>query len=82
MNTIKFIKIGNLFEFAEKRLQELVKREDLYSYSLMDIINMAVKVRKYLDKHPKGLKIPTQTPEERKYLSNKRKKINYKRKDY
>jgi len=63
MRTKKIIKIGNLFEFAENRLIERVKRGDISGYSLLDIIDNAVKVRKHLDKFGKII-IPKLTREE------------------
>ena len=72
----KFIEIGNIIEFAENRLQNLVSRGDMEYYTAIDVINNAVKIREYLDKNPKGLKIPTQTKEER--LAIKRQvRMNY-----
>ena len=81
MNTKKYLKTGNLFTFAENRLMTLVKRGDIYSYSLLDVIDQAVKVRKYLDKHPNP-KIPTQTKEEKKKLHSIREKQRYMKKGY
>jgi hypothetical protein len=81
MNTKKFIKIGNIFDFAEERLQKKVSRGDMEYYTALDVIDNAIKIRKYLDNHPKGLKIPTQTKEER--IAQKRKtnmKYYFKRK--
>lgn len=63
----KFIEIGNIFEFAEARLQKKVSQNVMRYYTTLDIINNAVKIREYLDKNPRGLKIPTQTKEEKRY---------------
>ena len=76
MNTKKVLKIGNIFTFAEDRLIEKVKRGDIYTYSVGDVIDHAIKVRKYLDKNPNP-KIPTQTKEERKFSDKKRNLMNY-----
>ena len=77
MNTKKFIEIGNIFDFAEARLIEKDKRGDIYGYTLADIIDQAVRVRKYMDNHPKGLKIPTMTKEERKARNRILRKLHY-----
>ncbi len=73
MNTKKFIEVGNLFNFAENRLQKKVNKGEMEFYTRLDVIDNAIKLRKYLDKHPEGLKIPKQTTEERKYFDRKRK---------
>lgn len=72
----KFIEIGNLFEFAEERLQKKVSRGDMEYYTTLDVIDNAVKIREYLDKNPKGLKIPTQTKEERQAIT-RQSRMNY-----
>jgi hypothetical protein len=51
MNTKKFIEIGNIFEFAEARLQKKVSRGDMEYYTALDVIDNAIKIRKYLDKN-------------------------------
>jgi hypothetical protein len=71
----KFIEIGNIFEFAEARLQKKVSRGDMEYYTANDVINNAVKIREYMDKNPKGLKIPTQTKEERRVANLKARKL-------
>jgi hypothetical protein len=76
MNTKKLITISNLFEFAEARLQNLVSRGDMEYYTALDVIDNAIKIREYLDKNPKGLKIPTQTKEERREMIRKS-RMNY-----
>lgn len=65
MNT-RVLRIGNIFTFAEDRLIAKIKRGEIYSYSALDIIDNAIKVRKYLDKNPRP-KIPKQTKEEAKH---------------
>ncbi len=47
----KFIEIGNIFDFAEARLQNLVSRGDMEYYTAVDVVNNAVKIREYLDKN-------------------------------
>jgi hypothetical protein len=76
MNTTHILKCNNIIEFAEKRLAEKVKRGDILSYSTIDVIANAIKVRKYLDQNPRP-KIPTQTKEERRF-----KNLEIKRKEY
>jgi len=61
---MRTIKVDNLFTFAEDRLQQKLKRGDISGYSVLDIIDGAYKVRKYLDKH-KFLKVPALTKEEK-----------------
>lgn len=63
MNKSRVLKTGNLIEFAENRLIAKVKRGEIHSYSILDIIDNAVKVRKYLDKNKK-LTIPKMTKKE------------------
>jgi len=75
MNKSRVLKTGNLIEFAEDRLIAKVKRGDIYSYSILDIIDNAVKVRKYLDKNKK-LSLPKMTKKEI------RKKANINRMNY
>lgn len=70
---MRTIQVGNLFTFSENRLQQKLKRGDISDYSVLDIIDGACKVRKYLDKH-KFLKI-SKTPEEKRkaqLLANQR----------
>jgi len=74
MNTKKFIEIGNIFEFAEARLQKKVSRGDMEYYTALDVFDNAIKIRKYLDNHPAGLKIPTMTKEERRIANLKARK--------
>jgi hypothetical protein len=76
MNNKKVLKIGNIFTFAEDRLIEKVKRGDIYTYSVGDVIDQAIRVRAYLDKNPNP-KIPTQTKEERKFNEAKRVLMTY-----
>lgn len=66
-----FIEIGNIFEFAESRLQKKVSRGDMEYYTAVDVIDNAVKIREYLDNHNGRIKIPTQTKEERKFQKRK-----------
>jgi hypothetical protein len=61
----KIIRVGNLFEFAEKRLIQKLKRGDISGYSMLDIIDYAIKVRRYLDRHGQII-IPFLTEEEKK----------------
>jgi len=75
MNTKKFIEIGNIFEFAETRLIKKVNQGLMRSYTALDVINGAVKIREYMDKNPRGLKIPTMTKEERRKANLKARKI-------
>ena len=44
MNTKKFIAIGNIFEFAEARLQKKVSRGDMEYYTELDVIDNAIKM--------------------------------------
>lgn len=77
MNTKKFIKIENIFEFAEARLQKKVSRGDMEYYTANDVIDNAIKIREYMDKHKGRIKIPTQTKEERLFNDAKRKMRDY-----
>jgi len=43
-------KIGNLFELAEMQLIKEILRGKRIDYSINDIIDYAVKIRKWLDK--------------------------------
>jgi len=43
-------KIGNLFELAEMQLIKEILRGKRIDYSMNDIIDYAVKIRKWLDK--------------------------------
>lgn len=74
MNTKKIIEIKNIFQFAEARLQKKVARGDMEYYTEVDVIDSAIKIRKYLDNHPEGLKIPTMTKEERRIANLKARK--------
>ena len=40
----------NLFELAEKQLQKEIKIGKRKKYTLLEIINYAIKIRKWLDK--------------------------------
>ena len=81
MNTKKFIEIGNIFELAEARLQKKVSKGDMEYYTAIDVINNAVKIRKYLDKNEGRIKIPTQTKEERRAMIRKSRMNCYYKKD-
>jgi hypothetical protein len=76
LNMKRIIKTTNLFEFAENRLIARVKKGDIGSYSVADIIDNAVKVRKYLDKHKK-LIIPKMS-----ILERKQKNLKYRQRYY
>lgn len=47
------LKIGNLFELAEKQLINEKQKRKRLNYTLLDIINYAIKLRKWLDKNEK-----------------------------
>jgi hypothetical protein len=49
-------KIGNLFELAEKRLIREKKLRIIPCYTELDVIEYAVKIRKWLDNNPKKFK--------------------------
>jgi hypothetical protein len=87
---MKTIKVKNLFRFAEDRLIQKVKRNELDGYSIVDIIDSAYKVRQYLDKH-KVLKIPKLTKAEKikqhrisasKYQESNKDKISLYQRNY
>jgi hypothetical protein len=46
-------KIGNLFELAEKKLMQEKKDGLIICYMFDDIIEYAIKIRKWLDNNPK-----------------------------
>jgi hypothetical protein len=50
------IKMGNLFELAEKRLIREKKLGIIPCYTKLDVIEYAIKIRKYLDDNPKRIK--------------------------
>lgn len=50
------IKIGNLFELAEKQLSKERKEGKIPCYTLSDIIEYAVLIRKWLDNNPRRIK--------------------------
>jgi len=64
MRTKIEIKVGNIFEFAEKRLMQKIKKGEIETYSMLDIIDKAIEVRKYLDKHKRKILIPNLNREE------------------
>jgi len=72
----RIINAGNLFTFSENRLQQKLKRGDILSYSVSDIIEGAYKVRKYLDKH-KRLIIPKLSKSEKIQDNRQRNKLRY-----
>lgn len=43
-------KTGNLFELAEMQLKREVKQHKRTTYKFTDVINYAIKIRKWLDK--------------------------------
>lgn len=45
------VKIGNLFELAEKQLQNEKRAGIIPCYTMQDIIEYAVQIRKFLDKN-------------------------------
>jgi len=49
MNKTRTMKVNNLIEFAENRLITKVKRGEIYSYSVGDILDNALKLRRYMD---------------------------------
>lgn len=76
MNKSRVLKTGNLLTFAEDRLIAKVKRGDIHSYSMFDIIDNAIKVRNYLDKH-KRLIIPKLSKSEKIQDNRLRNKLRY-----
>jgi hypothetical protein len=44
-------KIGNLFELAERQLINEKENGKRKSYTLSDIVNYAIRIRKFLDKN-------------------------------
>ena len=71
----KYINPGNLFVFAENRLRQRVKKEEIYSYSMLEIIDNAIKLREYLDNNPLGIALPNKNKSD-KIIS--RKEVNRK----
>ena len=60
-------KIGNLFFLAEKQLQKEVKNKIIPCYTLSDIVEYAILIRKWLDNNPNRInKIMKLTREELK----------------
>jgi len=76
-----FIEIGNIFEFAQARLQKKVSRGDMEYYTALDVIDNAIKIREYMDKNEGRIKIPTQTKEERREMIRKSRMNCYYKKD-
>lgn len=50
------VRIGNLFDLAEKRLIMEQKEGKILFYTESDIIEYAIEIRKWLDKNPKKIK--------------------------
>jgi len=48
-------KIGNLFELAEQQLIKEKKTGKIPCYTLMDVIEYAIIIRKWLDMNPKNI---------------------------
>ena len=49
-------KIGNLFELAEKQLIKEKLAGQIPCYTLSDVIEYAILIRKWLDKNPRKVK--------------------------
>jgi hypothetical protein len=71
-------KIGNLFELAEKRLIREKHLGIIPCYTELDVIEYAVKIRKFLDDNPKKFKqIMKLSREEKKRNSREARKRYY-----
>lgn len=65
--------IGNLFNLAEKRLLQEKKENKIPCYTELDVIEYAIKIRKFLDDKPKlAKKIMKLTLAEKRYLGRER----------
>jgi hypothetical protein len=49
-------KIGNLFELAERQLQKEKKEGIIPCYTLSDVVEYAILIRKWLDNNPNRIK--------------------------
>ena len=65
-------KIGNLFELAEKRLIR-----EKRPYTLLDIIDYAIKIRKWLDVNENKIKKLTKLTKEAKRKRNNEARYRY-----
>lgn len=45
----------DLFSLAEKRLQTEKQEGKIPCYTALDVLEYAIEIRKWLDKHPKGI---------------------------
>lgn len=65
------MKIGSLFELAEKRLIQEMNNKTIPCYTELDILEYAIKIRKWLDQQSpaKIKKILKITPAEKKKLN-------------
>lgn len=77
----KQLKIGNLFELAEKRLIREKQLGLIPCYTMSDIIDYAVEIRKFLDKCP-GSKLKKIMTIPKKELKELRRKERYIRTGY
>jgi hypothetical protein len=61
------MKVGNLFELAEKQLQKEKAEGIIPCYTMLDVIEYAVQIRKWLDKNENNIvKFLKLSPELRK----------------
>ena len=70
-------KIGNLFELAEKWLIQEKKLGIIPCYTELDVIEYAVKIRKWLDDNPKKCKQVMKLKKEEIKKLNRQYRRNY-----
>ena len=72
------MRIGNLFELAETQLHKEQGEGKIPCYTMLDIIDYAVKIRKWLDRNQHKLKKVTKlTKEEIRKKNNQYRMKNY-----
>ena len=76
--------IGNLFELAEKRLIREKKLGIISCYTIVDIIDYAIEIRRFLDRNPPSAikKIMTLTKKELKIYKHNLRREKYLRTGY
>ena len=71
------MKIGNLFELADRQLQKELNEKKIPCYTALDIIEYATNIRKWLDKNHRKVKKITELTKEEKLKRSQTARMNH-----
>ena len=67
----------NLFEFAEKQLIKEKKEGKIPCYTGLDVIEYAIKIRKFIDDNPTKIKRVIKLTKEQLKINNRESRLRY-----